>query len=90
MQCIINSHIANIIDGPTLLFKGSNGIPTFGVTVEAIHKEKGYRDTWALNDYTLKQPMSQYALGLSNIQYKELLLKIDKLHQDYTIDQITK
>jgi len=55
--------IAKIIGLPHLLYTGSNGHKTFGITVENLFPEKGYASKWDINDNTLIEAQKTEVMG---------------------------
>jgi hypothetical protein len=76
------AQIAKIIKPPHLLFVGDNSYKTFGVTVENINyvEGSGRSKIWDINDHDILHASNcKDALGLTDIEYKNLVSEIETL-----------
>ena len=77
---------ARVVEGPHLLFTGSNGKKTYGITVESIiyteeeSRRSGYCHRWNINDHSFQRCISILdGLGLSEVEYEGILEEFRRL-----------
>lgn len=77
--------IANVIEGPHLLFTGANGHKTYGIVVKNIDSEsvlRGSSNIWYINDSTIlkaDKELLKGKLGLTEEEYVKLIEEIQEL-----------
>jgi hypothetical protein len=64
----MSDQIAKITTGPHMLYTGSDGKRTYGITVEAIKSSPGYKNVWNINAHALMDLKYGPALGLTTEQ----------------------
>jgi len=72
----------NLVKGPHVIYTGSNGKETYGITVSSVTHEDGFKATWNINDVTLlKVPKGDIMdkLGLSRVECDTLLDELKSL-----------
>lgn len=55
----MNGQVATVIQDPHELFRGANGVATYGITVQSNHSEaecrkRGLQHKWFINDYVFR------------------------------------
>ncbi len=83
MNIIDQNRIGTIVKGLHVLYTGTNGRKTFGVIVQTLNwdPKSGYSERWPMNDWTLKQPAAQHALGLTSDEYQKPMTELSELEK---------